>query len=141
MKRHFLGWVWIAGIAFCATACDQDETVRLSGEVSYDAYTDGVIVIKACESESTSHDGFAISSQTPGECVAETVIEGPGTFSFKATVSWADTPPDIDLIAYLVGDKDIPLQSCMAGTSQVLSMGSHRDLALTLKANNCPMRI
>ena len=141
MKRHFLGWVWIVVPAFFAAACEHDETVTLAGQVSYDAYTDGVIVIKACESESTSREGFgSISSQHPGECVAETVIDGPGPFSFKASMSWADTEPDIDLLAYLVAGEEIPIQSCIAGTMEILSLGNHRDLALTLETDNCPMR-
>jgi hypothetical protein len=115
--------------------------VTLEGQVTYEAYTSGVIAIEICESESSSYaGGGTVMLKTPGDCVKELVIEAPGPFSAEATVHWADEEPMIQLLAYLLEEEDTDLWSCDAGAFLTLSLADHDDIVLPLVAAECPMR-
>jgi hypothetical protein len=133
--------VFICLVAAALAGCDESQTVSLSGEVTYADYQSGVIIIEICESESSTHHGVAVSTQTPGDCVKRVVLEAPGEFSTKATISWAETEPEVQIMAYLVPTADSdPWAGCLAGADTSVSVADHSGIELELVAGDCPSR-
>ena len=121
---------------------EAEETVKLSGEVIYDAYQGGVIFVRPCESVSTSYSPKgSIQAQHPGDCKEKTALQQPGKFSLETTMSWVDEgKPDIDLAVYLVENKDDGMGDCLAGALIRLPLENHQDLTVNMEKGRCPIR-
>jgi hypothetical protein len=131
------------------SGCTQDHlSVEVTGDVVYPEYASGQIVIQVCESESSwcAEEPGGIGAQTPGNCLAEQILDVPGAFSIDATLSWATFhpgsggEPGIDV---LVSVLDVPgdFSSCTAGGVRwdLPPDGCH-GLNLVLEEGSCPTR-
>jgi hypothetical protein len=121
---------------------EEEEMVTLSGQVTYDDYQSGVIVLKVCESETSVYtSGGDVFSKSPGDCLKTLVLDAPGEFEVKQTFTWVSgREPDIDLLAYLVPSEETDLESCGAGAALTLSLADHDAVDLILITDECPAR-
>ncbi len=140
-------WTLAIGAALCALGCsslhEQSRTIKLSGNIVYDAYQEGIVRVMVCESESSTYEGKGqIAVQTPGDCVSTTDLAAPGPFSIKADVSWANgNPPNAEILVYLIADESSAPASCSAGAFiSVSATTSHAGLEIVLEDGLCPMR-
>ncbi len=131
--------VFAVAAAFGLCSCGPGEVdITLSGTVAYDAYSSGTIRMSVVEDSTKSCDVFSCSGRTPGERVAESSLDRPGSFSLHATVQESDSDIAVHLLAYLLsGGTDV--LDCEAGAMQSFSAASHGGIQLVLMAGQCPM--
>ena len=103
MTRWSAGWV---GVALTASSCCQEdaESVRLSGETSYPAYSSGHIVVVASEDVSTRCSSNHTMGESPGRDFARLTLDQPGKFSLSGKVRGVGSLPQIHLRAFLTTD-------------------------------------
>ena len=132
----------LAAVGLCGCKQEIEKTVSLSGQIAYDGYQSGVIVIKVCESETSAYtSGNDVFSKTPGDCPKTVVVDEPGPFVANQTFSWVEGhKPDIELLAYVVPTAQTDVQDCEAGDAVTLPLASDDDVLLTLVAGECPAR-
>lgn len=132
--------------AMLGLACEDDDchehalTVQLSGQIAYEDYESGPIRIYVCEDDSSRCGG---SAWTPGDCVAETELDGPGEFSIAGQIRWmGDDPPLVYLDAYNDADSDGKYcEQGDAGRYEYLEAGDYDDLVLELDTESCNPRL
>ncbi len=132
----------LGAAALCGCAQEIEKTVSLSGQIAYDGYQSGVIVIKVCESETSAYTGGnSVFSKTPGDCLKTVVVDGPGPFVANQTFSWVKGhKPDIELLAYLVPTAQTDVQDCEAGDAVTLPLANDDSVEMALVAGECPAR-
>ena len=140
--------VWGVMTLMLLGACDDDsvnedrnganETITLAGEIAFDEYKGGVVLIQVCENETSKSVGDGTVTQSPGKCIAEKILPKPGAFLVDADL--ISTDPQLDLLVYLLNDVDQPSSACRAGVYRQVVSKNQKNLKLTLVADECPIR-
>ena len=75
------------------------KSITLKGTIYYDNYLSGKILIRVCEewSQSPAQFGCGGTGITPGECVSEKILDGPGNFEISARIKGKT---DIEFLVY-----------------------------------------
>ena len=132
---------------FCAMTCDSEDcceeevVANLSGEILYDGYQGGPIVIEVCEDVSNRCAGTGGQSQTPGICPKRIELDAPGSFEIAARIKWLGPRPTITIYAYNDADGDgVCQEETDAGKSIALTAMDHQGLQIVLEPGNCANR-
>ncbi len=107
------------------------ENVVIRGEVRYDDYTIGDVVLRLVEDETCR----GRTCQTPGETIARDRLSAPGSFVLEGKVD--DQAQSVHLLGYALGEAQ-DTWACEAGAALSFEVADQHDVQLVLEPGNCP---